>query len=36
MFWLGLGIGLIIGAMIGIVIMALCNAAHRGDMDGNN
>ena len=31
MFWIGLGVGLIIGGAIGVFTMALCVAAKHGE-----
>lgn len=31
MFWLGGGIGLFVGTIVGITVIAFCQAAKRGD-----
>ncbi len=31
MFWIGLLIGLFVGANVGLLVIALCQAAARGD-----
>lgn len=36
MFWLGLGVGAMIGGALGFFIMALCVAAREDDNNGNN
>ena len=36
MFWIGLGIGIVTGSIIGVIIMACCVAAKEGDRNGNN
>ena len=36
MFWIGFGVGAIIGGSITFCIMALCVAAKRGDKNENN
>lgn len=33
MFWIGLGVGAIIGVSFGIFIVALCTAAKEGDKE---
>lgn len=36
MFWAGVGVGIIIGSIAAVFVMALCMMAGRGDNDGNN
>ena len=36
MFWLGFGIGAMIGGTIGLFVTALCVAAKDGDDNGDN
>ena len=31
MFWIGLGVGLVVGSTIGVFVVALCVAAKEGD-----
>jgi hypothetical protein len=34
MFWLGLAVGIVIGSVVGIMVMAVCAISGRGDDDG--
>jgi hypothetical protein len=36
MFWLGLGIGAIVGNTLGFIFLILCSVGSRGDDNGNN
>ena len=36
MFWIGLIVGVLVGGAVGMVVSALCTAAHRGDYNGND
>lgn len=36
MFWIGLGVGMVVGAILGVTVIACCIAARRGDEYGDN
>ena len=36
MFWIGFGVGIFVGGVVGLMITALCNIAREDDDNGNN
>lgn len=36
MFWVGFGVGIFVGAAMGVFIMALCITSSRGDNNENS